>query len=216
MRAAATATLAEMLTERMQRAWRLFRNAAAALGLLMLLVTTTPLLRWYAQWLAGPWYEPQGDILILLGADTPSDGIIGPVTYWRSFYAVLAWREGGFRTIVVSGGEGIAESIRDFLVYEKVPADKIVIENRSVSTHENAIFTAAIVRGMPGRKVLLTSDFHVYRSVRAFDKAGVEVTPRPIPYALKRSNLWTERWPVFLEMAMETAKILDYRIRGWI
>jgi uncharacterized SAM-binding protein YcdF (DUF218 family) len=182
----------------------------------MVLVTATPLIRWYAQWLAGPWYEPKGDVLILLGADEANMGIVGAATYWRSLYAVLAWREGGFRSVVLSGGHGIAESMRDFMVFHGVPADKIVVENQSTSTRENAIFTAAIVRGMPGKKVLLTSDFHVYRAVRALRKAGVEVTPRPIPYALKRTNLWAERWPVFLEMAVETAKILDYRIRGWI
>jgi uncharacterized SAM-binding protein YcdF (DUF218 family) len=182
----------------------------------MVVVTATPVIRWYAQWLAGPWYEPKGDILILLGADDAANGILGAATYWRSFYAVMAWREGGFQSIVVSGGHGIAESMRDFMVSQGVPADKIVVENRSTSTRENAIFTAAIVRGMPGNKVLLTSDFHVYRAVRALRKAGVEVTPRPIPYALKRTNVWTERWPVFLEMAVETAKIVDYRVHGWI
>lgn len=182
----------------------------------MLLVTTTPVNQWYSELLAGPWSEPKGDILIVLGADGPGGGIIGAESYWRSFYAVLVWREGGFRSIVLSGGRGAAESMRDFLLFEKVPADRILIENHSSSTRENAVFTAAMLRGVPGRKVLLTSDFHIYRSVRAFGKAGLDVTPRRIPDALKRNGQWMERWPVFLDLMAETAKIVGYRVRGWI
>ena len=126
------------------------------------------------------------------------------------------WREGGFDRIVVSGGSGIAESIGKFLEFEGVPADKILLETRSSSTRENAEFTAALVKGMPGRKVLLTSDFHTFRSVRALAKAGVQVNARPIPYAVKRANYWMDRWPVTLEMFAETAKIAWYWIRGWI
>src|SRR5271155_2605414 len=107
----------------MRRIYVVTRNTLALLGLLMALVTFTPVIKWYAGLLSGPWYEPQGDTLILLGADNPDSGFIGPASYWRSWYAVRVWREGGFRLIVVSGGDGIAESIREFLLFEQVPAD---------------------------------------------------------------------------------------------
>ena len=126
------------------------------------------------------------------------------------------WRVGGVWLIVGGGGGGVAESMREFMKVEKVHADKILLENRSVSTRENALFTAALVKDIPGRKVLLTSDFHVYRSVRALKKAGIDVTPRPIPYAMKRANAWMDRWPLFLDLSGETAKIAVYRLRGWI
>ena len=200
----------------MRRIYRAVRNTLAGLGLAAVLVTVTPLIKWYAGILSGPWYEPGGDVLILFGADNPDSGFIGPATYWRSVYAARAWREGGFRAIVVSGGGGIAESIGQFLEFQRIPADKILLETRSESTRENALFTAARVKEMPGRRVLLTSDFHMYRSVRALQKAGVEVTPRPIPYARKRANNWMDRWPLALELGIETAKIAGYWARGWI
>ena len=53
-------------------------------------------------------------------------------------------------------------------------------------------------------------------AVRAFRKAGVEVTPYPFPYALKRTNRWLDRWPLFLELCAESGKILYYKARGWI
>jgi uncharacterized SAM-binding protein YcdF (DUF218 family) len=192
------------------------RAALALLGLTLVLVTTTPLINWYTRVLAGPWKDPEGDILIVLGADNPVDGVIGDVTYWRTLYAARAWREGHFRMIVVCGGLGIAESMRDFLLFEKVPAANIVLEDGSHSTRENAVFAAPFLRNEPGRKVLLTSDFHMYRSLRAFEKVGIQIEPRPIPYALKISSLWTQRCGLFLELMGETAKIVAYKARGWI
>lgn len=200
----------------LHRLYAALRGALALLGVMLLVVTVTPVGNWYVRTLAGPWNDPDGEILILLGADDPNDGYIGAATYWRSVYGARAWREGHFRTIVVCGGLGIAESMRDFLVFEHVPADKIVLENHSDSTRENALFAATLLKNMPGRKVLLTSDFHMYRSIRAFQKAGVEAEPRPIPYALKFGSDWTQRWQVFVGLMLETAKIAAYRLRGWI
>jgi uncharacterized SAM-binding protein YcdF (DUF218 family) len=131
-------------------------------------------------------------------------------------YAARAWREGHFRTIVISGGTGIADSMREFLLFEHVPADKIVLESRSTSTRENALLVAPLLKSMPGTKVLLTSDFHMYRSFRAFRKAGIDVVPRPIPDVFKTASDWTLRWQVFVELMTETAKIAGYRLRGWI
>lgn len=190
--------------------------ALALAGLLMLAVTVTPVESWYARALAGPWNDPDGDVLIVLGAENPAEGSIGAATYWRSFYAARAWRDGHFRTIVVCGDRGTAESMRDYLLFEHVPENSIVLENRSGSTRENALYAAVLLKNIPGSKVLLTSDFHMYRAIRAFRKAGVPAEPRPIPYALKLSGNWTLRWQVFVDLATETAKIAGYRMRGWI
>ena len=200
----------------LRRIYAVSRVALALLGLILLVVSVTPVENWYARLLAGPWNDPDGDILILLGADNPNDGYIGAATYWRSFEAVRAWRQGHFRMIVVCGASGVAESMREFLLFNHVPDDNIVLENRSSSTHENALFAAELLKNMPGRKVLLTSDFHMYRSLRAFKKAGVQAEPRPTPFALKLSGVWALRWQVFVELMTETAKIIGYRLRGWI
>jgi uncharacterized SAM-binding protein YcdF (DUF218 family) len=106
--------------------------------------------------------------------------------------------------------------MKDFLEFEGVPGDKIVVERRALSTRENALYTAQFLNHMTGPKVLLTSDFHVYRSVRAFQKVGLSVLPRFFPYAFKRFNSWPDRWPLFMDLCIETAKIVRYRISGWI
>jgi uncharacterized SAM-binding protein YcdF (DUF218 family) len=200
----------------MARAYRTVRNLFAIIGLGIVIVTITPVTKWYVETLAGPWGACKGDVLIVLGAEQPTQDFIGLATYWRCVYAVRAWREGKFTTVVVSGGGSIAESMRSFMQYEGVPGERIIVENRSSSTRENALFTARILAGMPGRKVLVTSDMHTYRSVRAFRKAGVEVEPCFVPFAMKFYNTWTERWTLLIELGVETAKIVVYKVRGWI
>jgi uncharacterized SAM-binding protein YcdF (DUF218 family) len=193
--------------------------ALAALGFLVLFVTVTPLVNWWAGRLSGPWFDAKGDTLIVLGADVLDNGLIGHGSYWRSMYAVLAYQSGGFRRIVVSGGAAenpVSVAIEHFLVCSGVPADIIRTERESRSTRENALYAARLLAGDGSRKVLLTSDYHMYRASRAFAKAGLQVIPSPFPDVIKGGQRWPGRWPAFLELCDETIKIAYYYARGWI
>lgn len=183
-----------------------------------MVVSFTPLTTWWAGALADPWESPRGEVLILLGADRVDD-MLGYSSYWRSVYAVWTFREGNFRRVVISGGPGgaaVAESMRNFLIASGVPPGAITAETASGSTRENALRTAALLQNEPSPKVLLTSDFHMYRAYRCFQKAGVDVTAVPVPDALKRSTRWHRRWTAFVDLCEETAKIGYYWWRGWI
>ena len=181
----------------------------------MAIVSATPVLRWWTAALAGPWGDGRGEILIVLGGDLTTDEILGVTSYWRSVDAVFCWRSGGYRTVVLSG-KNLAGPMRDFVVAYGVPREAILTENSSSDTHENALFTAALLRHDPRRKVLLTSDYHMFRALRAFRKAGLEVTPLPFPDAEKRLAGLSERWSIFCLLSTETAKICYYAARGWI
>jgi uncharacterized SAM-binding protein YcdF (DUF218 family) len=197
-------------------AGHLVRTIALLLGFTVAAVTFLPILQPWINSLTGPWTQARGDILVVLGNETSPDHLVGLKTYWRCVYAVLAWREGGFREIVVSGGGGISEAMRDFLVGSGVPAGAIREESKSLSTRENALFVSEMLGRSPGRVVLLTSDFHMFRAYRAFRKCGLDVLPRPFPDAGKNANSPAMRWPVFLGLLQETVKIVGYRVRGWI
>jgi uncharacterized SAM-binding protein YcdF (DUF218 family) len=185
------------------------------LGVLILAVTLLPP-RWYINILAGPWTEPKQGVLIVLSADGVNENMLGQSSYWRSVYAVWAWRDGHFHHMLISGNRTVTLPMRDFVVSQGVPADAVVVEDKSNSTQENASFAAPILRGLPGPYVLLTSDFHMWRAHRSFTKAGIPVEPRPIPDAAKRITQWTARWQVFLDLMVETSKIGYYWSRGWI
>jgi uncharacterized SAM-binding protein YcdF (DUF218 family) len=204
----------------MRRAGRWTARALAALGLLMVLVTVTPIEGWWIEWLAGPSNDAKGDVLVVLGAGSVRD-VIDWSSYWRSVSAVRAWREGGFRQVVVTGGSlngepPAAERMRDFMVSQGVPASAILVEGESHSTRENALKSKVLLDKLPGRKVLLSSDYHMFRATRVFRKAGIDITPRPLPDASRHINFWRYRWPVFWELCLETVKIGYYYAHGWI
>jgi uncharacterized SAM-binding protein YcdF (DUF218 family) len=192
----------------------------AAVGLLLVIVTTTPLVTWWARALAGPWNDPSGDVLIVLGGSVHDNGIMGESTYWRSVYGVLVYRTGGFRDVLLSGGasEGpaVAESMRRFLVCEGVPSQVIHVELHSRSTRENALYATQALATLAGTKVLLTSDYHMTRAYRSFRKVGLDVVPRPVPDAIKRASSFGGRWQAFVDVVTETFTLGYYFARGWV
>ena len=104
---------------------------------------------------------------------------MGSSSYWRCVYAVDVWHWGGIRQIILSGDRETTASMRTWILGQGVPAAAVTIEGRSRTTRENALFTSALIQKTPGPYMLLTSDIHMWRSVRAFRKAGIAVVPRP-------------------------------------
>jgi uncharacterized SAM-binding protein YcdF (DUF218 family) len=204
------------------RVWRIVRGACALLGLCMVLVTVTPLTSWTALRLAGPWTNPHGDVLVVLAGSSLSDGELGLSSYWRGVYASMAYREGGFRRVLITGGGDVFPAMpvsycmQKLMILLGVPAEAISIETTSSNTHENATLSVPILNSLPGRKVLLTSDYHMYRARRAFAKAGIEMPGWPYPDAGKRAFSWKGRWSAFLDETVEFEKILYYKVNAWI
>jgi uncharacterized SAM-binding protein YcdF (DUF218 family) len=70
--------------------------------------------------------------------------------------------------------------MRDFLVQYGVPENLISLEDRSTSTYENALYSAAILRPRAIRRILLVTDaVHMLRARRTFEKLGFDVIPAP-------------------------------------
>ena len=198
------------------------KTFCAAIGLLFLVVTLTPVTRWCSASLAGsfPPAAADGEVLIVLGGSVLSDGTIGGSSYWRAVYAVRIWKAGRYHRVLVCGGGSdglpVAVSIRDYMISQGVPADEILIETQSRNTRENALNARAFLDALPGKKVLLTSDYHMYRAQHAFARAGIQTEPAPFPDVYKLSLRLGGRWSAFLQLCEELAKIGYYRARGWI
>ncbi|MGB9406214.1 MAG: YdcF family protein [Terracidiphilus sp.] len=197
----------------LRKTGRGLNHLLAAIGLITVLVMFTPVVSWWALAYAGPIEQPKGDVLILLSAAADDNGGISYSSYWRARQALFAWQTGGFNKIVISGG---GPGILNFLIAEGIPREAIIAEWRSASTRENAIETARLIQGMPGKKVLLTSDFHMFRALRVFRKLGIEVTPMAVPDVLHSTEHWNGRFSAFETMLVESAKIVGYAVRGWI
>ena len=184
-------------------------------GILFAVILATPMVAWWAHAYAeGALDQPKGDVLVVLAAAADDAQGISYSSYWRARMAALAWRSGGFKTIILSGGGG--PGIEDFLVAEGVPQSAIVADWNARSTRQNALDVEKIVAKYPGTVVLLTSDFHMYRALRVFRKRGIEVTPMAAPDVLHESENWYGRIPGFQTMCIESVKIAYYKLRGWI
>lgn len=196
----------------------MFRAAVrilALIGLLFLLVTFTPFVNWYATWLSRPWSTPRGDTLIVLSGADPNSRVMGISTYWRCFMALVYYREQPYKEIVVSG-KNSAPGMRDFFIFNGVPPDRVRMETAATNTHENATFTAQLLKGTPGSVVVLTSDYHVFRARRCFLKAGIHASVTGAPDITKRSADYFARPQLFVTEIRETAAIAYYWYRGWI
>ncbi|MCG6115809.1 MAG: YdcF family protein [Mesorhizobium sp.] len=89
---------------------------------------------------------------------------------------------GGTGTLILEG-EGDADSAPRLLEALGVDPARMILENRSRNTHENAVFSRELAVPRPGETwLLVTSAFHMPRSMGLFRKAGFEVVAWPSDY----------------------------------
>ena len=199
------------------------RNGVALVGLSWILITFTPLVRWLTEQLAHPWGNCQGSTLIVLSGNAFADDILGNSSFLRSVYTVREQRKHNFPLLLFSGGKAAqpggkstAELMRDFVHAHGIDTSHAIVETESNSTRENAIRSFPLLPNPTGNIVLLTSEFHMWRAIRVFRKAGIPAEPCPVPDAGKRYGSWELRVPVFVELVTEVAKIAWYRWQSWI
>lgn len=124
------------------------------------------------------------DYIIIHGAGLMPDGTPTPLLRGRVDKGVALWeKQGKTGVFVASGGQGSdeavseAESMRRYLTESRhVPADAVLMEDRSTTTMQNLRFSKEImdarsgVQSVPGRRglayrcALVTSDYHVFRA----------------------------------------------------
>ncbi len=92
----------------------------------------------------------------------------------------------GSCTILLSGcysdpnysGVSEAELMRDLIVQLNVSPADIIVEDRSTSTHENALLSSKILRQRGIERIALVTDAtHMYRASLCFAQQGIEVVP---------------------------------------
>jgi uncharacterized SAM-binding protein YcdF (DUF218 family) len=139
----------------------------------------------------------------------------------RIFAATALARKYPDMRVVFSGGSGnlISTDAReaDYAVplFESlgVARTRLLIERQSRNTLENAEFSKALVAPKPGERwLLITSAFHMPRSVGLFRKAGFDVEPYPVDWRVGgRADLLT-----FSPIATEGFGHTDTGLREWM
>lgn len=141
---------------------------------------------------------PAAEAIVLLGGGTQSAAAPRPMVGLndagdRVLYAVQLYRQGKAPLILISGGllnwvtaqQSPAQDMSDLLQWMGVPQDVIVLQPASENTHDDAVLSGEILRERGIRRILLvTSAFHMPRSVMLFEAEGFEVIPAPTDFTV--------------------------------
>jgi uncharacterized SAM-binding protein YcdF (DUF218 family) len=170
-----------------------YRTLAFRLGLGLLLLFSndfiaSEVMRWWE-----PDITPFADItkryrygIVLTGVTRTQVGPTDRVYFQRGAdritHTLQLYRLGIIDKILISGGTGRlididwreADDLAAFLKLANVPDSVVVIENRSSNTHDSAIEVSKMLAGRasPEDCLLITSAFHLRRSLACFEKVG--------------------------------------------
>jgi len=146
-----------------------------------------------------PWDPAQGppDGIIVLGGPIDADiSVARDMPVVRSspdrFFAavVLAHRYPGARIVYTGGSANLisndareADFAGELLADLGIDRTRLIMERRSRNTYENAVFTKALLAPKPGERwLLVTSAYHMPRSVGLFRKVGFAIEPYPVDW----------------------------------
>jgi uncharacterized SAM-binding protein YcdF (DUF218 family) len=132
--------------------------------------------------------------------------------------------------LALIGGEGdffpvgFAESraTSSFVIEEGIPAARIVLEEQSRSTHENAVYAKDLIRPKPSEKwILVSSAYHMPRAVASFRAVDWQVIPYPVDFRVDPSTGLRANFNLLDGLSAATiagkewAGLVGYRLLGW-
>ncbi len=160
---------------------------------------------------------PQGDVIIMLGGGAMSDspdvdgtGALCASPANRLLTTVRLHRKLDV-PILLSGGQVYSDTGAEAKIASRilnslgVAPEDILVETKSINTTQNARFSAEILREKGFKQpILVTSAFHMNRSVLNFKKQGIDVVPYPTDYQVSHH-------PVFhyVKLRPQTEALLD-------
>lgn len=145
------------------------------------------------------------DAAIVLGGgmitiDRPADRLIFQQNTDRVLQAVMLYKRGVVKKLLISGGSGSmvykdmleAPLLKRYLVLTGIPSENILVDSLSRNTYENAVNSAKILRdSLPGGSFLLiTSALHMKRAQGCFTKQGVATEMFPANKITGQHRRW--------------------------
>ncbi|MGI9409479.1 MAG: YdcF family protein [Hyphomicrobiaceae bacterium] len=109
--------------------------------------------------------------------------------------------------VVFTGGAGqilleasdAGAAVKDYLIAVGTDERRIVVENRSRNTWENAVLTKDLLKPKPqDRFLLVTSAWHMPRAIGVFRKAGYDVVAYPVDFRTSGpEDLWRPNYSIY-------------------
>ena len=144
-------------------------------------------------------FDKQYEAGILLGGFSDYDYIKNKHNFKkeadRLIYTLQLYNQGIIKNIFISGGNGNlfnnnykeSETIKDFLIQNKIDSNDIIIENQSRNTKENAINSAKLL-DKKNEYILITSAVHMKRSILCFENEGLKIIPFSVDNSMSYSS----------------------------
>ena len=147
--------------------------------------------------------------------DASAQRMTAPVALLREYPHLLMLFSGG-QSDVIARETSVADAAREFYASMGVPPDRVLYERAARNTYENAVLSAKL----PGvdtaqRWLLVTSAWHMPRSMALFQREGWNVTPYPVDYRTGSFTPWTAysiaqgalRWEMLLHEVVGLATL---------
>ncbi len=142
----------------------------------------------------------------------------------RVMHTVLLYKTGKVKHILISGGGGSIDGreffeshdLKQVFLLSGVPEEAITIEDRSLNTRENALFSKEVLDTMfpQARYLLVTSAFHMRRAEACFQKVGLQVDTFPVAFHASDGTYTPERYIAPSEQAFSGWGIISREILG--
>jgi len=102
----------------------------------------------------------------------------------------------GFSGRITPSGLSEADAFKQLIQEQGLAARSGHYENQSRNTYENVLFMKPMIAEIEQGKtekpwLLITSASHMYRSVKIFQKQGLDIIPVPVDYQTANSLQWT-------------------------
>lgn len=116
------------------------------------------------------------NVLLVVGNSSLKNGMPSPYQISRVRKAASLWKKNNYSKILLTGGAvacAIPEAVieRALAVKFGIPAQKMLVEDRSRSTLQNALFAYEILKDTDIKRLtVVTSDFHMPRTRFIFKK----------------------------------------------
>ena len=120
------------------------------------------------------------DYLIILGARVKGT-VPSLALKYRIDEAANYLKENPMTIVIVSGGKGPGEDITEAaameieLIAQGIESRRIILEDRSTTTDENIKFSKQLIPIDKDKGLLVTNDFHIYRSVKIAEQYDLEM-----------------------------------------
>lgn len=121
--------------------------------------------------------EKNADYVILLGAKVEGDKPSKTLKF-RIEKASEYLKENKNTKVIVSGGKGDKENISEAVAMQKglmdlgIEEDRIILEDKSVNTAQNLLYSKEIIKDLNSKIVIVTTDFHIMRGRLLAKKQG--------------------------------------------